>query len=62
MQLVEKIQEVYDFLQSSKELQEIANHTRKDPQREKILIRLANQTTECAHFISTTAKNKGFRM
>ncbi|KZT54194.1 WD40 repeat-like protein [Calocera cornea HHB12733] len=52
-QLVEKMQNVYDFLCDAHDLQ-------SDKSREGVLSRLSMQTVECGHSISTYARNATF--
>ncbi|KZT54193.1 WD40 repeat-like protein [Calocera cornea HHB12733] len=51
--LVQKMQDVYEFLCDAQDLQ-------NEKSREGVLSRLAMQTVECGHFISTYARNPSF--
>ncbi|KZT54161.1 hypothetical protein CALCODRAFT_457068 [Calocera cornea HHB12733] len=60
LDLVEKMRNVYSFLQEAQEVMNIAEAPGNDPLRESALRRLASQTVECAHFITTYSRNKRF--
>ncbi|EJU05444.1 WD40 repeat-like protein [Dacryopinax primogenitus] len=60
MSLVEIMNDTYAFIQEASELKEMMKNPGKDTLRERALIRLAKQTVECANFISTYSKDKGF--
>ncbi|KZO92949.1 hypothetical protein CALVIDRAFT_529773 [Calocera viscosa TUFC12733] len=58
--LVEKMQDVYAFLREAQEMLAITQQPGRDKLREKALADLASQTVECAHFITTYAKDPSF--
>ncbi|EJT99458.1 hypothetical protein DACRYDRAFT_118164 [Dacryopinax primogenitus] len=67
MTLVDTMEETYDFIKEARqsdkdarELDKIRHSPGNDHSREKALIRLASQTSECADFIKTYCKDKGF--